>query len=123
MASSTITATAAKAALFTGDQDIVTKPFTYLTGNTVAANTVMGMVTATKKLIPSVQTAVDGSQVPVAISVEAVDASAGDVDAPAYVGGCINPDELVWDASWTALLQKGAFLGSNITLKAARHSG
>jgi hypothetical protein len=94
-----------------GASDVITRPETYAAGADVAALTVMGRVTASGKLIPSVSTAVDGSEKPVAIAVEAVAAAAADKVGPAYIAGEFNVDALVWDASWTTDAQKLASPG------------
>lgn len=107
----------------TGDSDIVTKAVTIGTGADVAQYTVLGQIAATGKFIPSVATATDGSETPVAISAVAAAAAAADVVAPVYLGGTVNPDLLVWDASFTAALKSTAFIGTPITLVAPKYSG
>jgi len=105
-----------------GEADLVTNSLTITTG-ALAALTVLGQVTTTGEYIQSVQTATDGSQVPVAILTEAVDASGGAVSAPAYVGGVFDPAKLVWDASFTDVHKAVAFTGSNIVLTTPAYSG
>jgi hypothetical protein len=106
-----------------GEADIVTAPMVIASGNSIAARTVLGQIAATGKLIPAVVGAVDGSDVPVAINVEAIDASAADVTGPVYLGGVFNPALAVWDASFTVALQQSAFVGSNIALVTPGYSG
>ena len=109
--------------LITGSADVVTKGVTIASGADVAQYTVLGQVTATGKFIPSVATAVDGSQKPVAIAAVAAAAASADVDAPVYLQGVFNPDALVWDASYTDILKSTAFIGTPITLIAPGYSG
>lgn len=82
--------------LITGNKEPVTAAKTVASGAGVVAKlTVMGIVTASGKAIPSLSAATDGSEVPDHILVEEVDASSADVVAPAYVEGYFNPDLLV----------------------------
>lgn len=53
------------------------------------------------KYIPSVSTAVDGSQVPSAILVDQCDPSAADVNAGLYYTGEFNQNALTFDSGWT----------------------
>lgn len=107
-----------------GAADVVTKAQTLLTGVVYAGLTVLGRVTATGKLRKAVNTAVDGSAVPCAILVEAVDATGGDVVAPVYLAGEFNLDALTWDATFsTDVLKSAAFPdGSNIFVKKLAYS-
>lgn len=107
----------------TGSKDIVTKGVTIASGADVVQYTVLGQVTATGKFIKSVATANDGSQVPVAIAATAVASAAADVDAPVFLQGVFNPELIVWDASFTAILKSTAFIGTPITLVAPGYSG
>lgn len=84
-----------------GASDVITKPEVFKSGANVAALVVCGRIAASGKLIKSVQTATDGSEVPCAIAIEAVASAGADVTAPAYVAGEFNIDALTWDASWS----------------------
>jgi len=95
-----------------GASDVITRPETFKSGADVVTLGVCGRITATGKLILSVQTAVDGSQVPCAIAITEVDSSGADRVAPAYIAGEFNIDALVWDASWTTDALKLASTGS-----------
>jgi len=101
------------------DDDVISKPDTIAQAGVIPANTVLGRVTASGKLIKSVSTATDGSEKPVAILVSSVDSTAGDVVAPVYVGGTFNVDALVFDASFATDAAKLAAFGdlSTIVLK------
>ena len=94
-----------------GGSDVITRPETFKSGANVAALTVCGRITASGKLIKSVQTASDGSQVPVAICIEDVASAAADKVGPAYIAGEFNVDAVVWDASWTTDAMKLASTG------------
>lgn len=96
-----------------GASDVITRPETFKSGADVAALTVCGRIAATGKLIKSVQTASDGSEVPVAICIENVASAAADKVGPAYIAGEFNVDALVWDASWTTDALKLAAAGTN----------
>ncbi|KQP11163.1 hypothetical protein ASF28_08960 [Methylobacterium sp. Leaf99] len=104
-------------ALLSGTMPVYSEPDTYAVGAVVAANTVVGRVTASKKLVKSVKTASDGSQKPVGIAVADVDASAGDAVGPTYKAGCFNPDGLVIDASFTGDDLRLAFEGTPIFIR------
>lgn len=111
--------------LLAGSADIVTNGNeTLLTGQNLAARTVVGRVTASGKLIKSVQTATDGSEKPVGILVYAVDATSADKKCSIYTGGAFNPDALVWDATYNTDAKKwAAFDRTNITLRRPGYSG
>lgn len=106
-----------------GSSDIVTNTATIANGSNLADRTVVGRVDTSGELIACVGTAVDGSEVPVGILVNAVDASGGAETGSIYVGGVFNPELLVWDASFSAVDKLGAFDGTNITLTTPKFSG
>lgn len=87
-------------ALVTGDvPQVFTTDETVLTGQTIAALTVVGFDGA-GKIVP----AVDGTVDPIGVLVYATDTSAtgtnADAVAAVYRGGVFNPDALNWDASY-----------------------
>jgi len=91
---------------------------TLITGQNLARGAVLGRIAASGKLNLCVNTAVDGSDVPVGILVEAIDASAADKICQLYVGGCFHSDELVWDATFNTDPEKvAAFDGTPIVLR------
>lgn len=75
---------------------------TILTGNSVAAGEVLGRVTASGKFIPSLSAAADGSQTPIAIAAEAIDASSGDKVGLVYLAGDFNQRQLTYGTGHTA---------------------
>ncbi len=85
-------------------------------GQNLTRGTVIGRVTATGELKASVQTANDGSQIPVGAMVHDVDASAAATGCQFVRGGWLNKQLLTWDATWTAALQPSAFDGTPIRL-------
>lgn len=76
------------------DKDVVVDHYTLAAGHVFNRGMALGMITASKKLIPSNSTATDGSNVIYAVAVEDVDTSAtgknADVDSPVYVEGVFN---------------------------------
>lgn len=92
--------------LFAGSSDIITKADTIKQAGAIAKLTTMGRITASGKLIKSVQTAVDGSQTVVAIMVEAIDTTSADKTAPVYIAGEFDIDALVWDATYDTNAKK-----------------
>lgn len=106
-----------------GGSDVITRPETFKSGANVAALTVCGRITASGKLIKSVATAADGSQVPRAICIGDVASVTADKVGPAYIAGEFNADALAWDASWTSDAQKmSAFGNGPIVLRLLRSS-
>ena len=108
--------------LFSGEMDIVTGPRTIATGQVLAQFTVMGRRSSDGHLIAHVPTATDGSQNATSILMHAVDTSGTGLNAPApcevYLGGCFNPDMLVWHASLTTNIQRSTvFDRTNIVIQ------
>lgn len=94
--------------------DVVSKSMTVLSGQNLAALSVLGRVTASGKLVLCDSGASDGSQTPVAINIDPIDASAGDKVGPVYVAGSFNIDALTWHASFsTDALKLAAFGATN----------
>lgn len=91
--------------LIGGDLKIVTKPET-ITGGAFVRGTVLGKITASGKFTIAVAAANDGSQNPVRILADDVDASAGDAPGATYQMGEFN--------------ERAVTLGTGITLAAAR---
>jgi len=102
----------------TGDFPIVTEPETLITGQNLAARSVLGRITVSGKLTLSLTAAIDGSQVPVCILVDAADATAADKVVPVYKAGQFNPTALVYGAAHTAATVGAAFDGTPLFLRA-----
>jgi len=81
----------------TGEKQLITKVKTIkTTGGVVASRSVLGAVTADGELKLSATAAGDGSETPMGVLVHDVDTTLGDVEAPVYMEGCFNPDQLVF---------------------------
>ena len=104
--------------LFTGSFPRHTEPHTIAAGQTLAALSVLGRVTASGELKLSAAAATDGSETPVAILLAPVDTTGGAALAPVYLAGCLNPDLLVYGAGHDAASVKAAFLGTPLFLRA-----
>ena len=100
-----------------GTMPVYSEPETFASGALVAARTVVGRVTATKKLVKAVKTATDGSQNPIGIAVQAVDASTADAVGPVYKAGVFDPTKLVIDPSFTAEDVRLAFEGRPLFIR------
>ncbi len=88
--------------LFAGSvMPFVTDSVVIAAGQTLQAGAVLGMVSDTGKYVLMDSTATDGSQNPVAILAQDVDASAGDTIATVYLTGEFNSDALVFGGTDT----------------------
>ncbi|CAM7367515.1 Bacteriophage lambda head decoration protein D [Klebsiella michiganensis] len=88
-----------------------------ITGGTYKRGTVLGMVTASGKYTTCVKTAEDGSETPVAILVDNVDASSADQNGGLYLMGEFNQNHIIIDTSWTLAAMKTALRPLAIFLK------
>lgn len=102
--------------LFAGDYPVVSTKLTLVTGESVVRGEVLGVITASGKLAASLSAAVDGSQVPHCIAVEAVDATAADKEILVYLSGHFNASALTIGTAHTAasiregLREKGIYI-------------
>ena len=105
--------------LIAGPLQLVTDTVTILTGDTATykRGTVLGRITASGKYTLSLSTAEDGSEDPVAILVDDVDATAADVTAGVYLMGEFNATRITHDDSWTLADLKAALRPHSIFLK------
>jgi hypothetical protein len=78
---------------------------------------VLGVVTASGGYQLSVKTATDGSEVPSAILVDDVDATAGDVLGGVYLMGEFNGHRIIIDNSWTVETVAQALRPSSIFIR------
>ena len=111
---------------YAGESDIITNTYTIAqAAGAVAVGTVLGRISASGKLVPCNSGANDGSQVPVAIAAEAVNATAGDVVGPVYVAGEFNLDFCVFHTSFDTEAKKlAAFApGAAIIVRKLGYSG
>lgn len=110
--------------LFTAEDDIKTTPALVLTGQNLAVLTIVAF-NAANKLVPwdpaavadvvggaTDQTEAAPESVPVGILATDLNttAPAGDRQTEMYVGGCFNPDLLVWPAALDTWLERDAAL-------------
>lgn len=88
------------------DKDIVVDHYTLAAGHVIIRGMALGMVTATKKLIPCDSAAGDGSNVIYAVAVRDVDTSAtgknADVVSPVYVEGVFNSKAMTFAGADTS---------------------
>lgn len=103
--------------LLAGDYPAVTDIVVIDTG-VLARGTLLGKITATGKHIKCDSAAVDGSQAPVAILAEDVDATSADVNATVYLSGAFNQAAVTFGGSDTATTHRAALRNLNIYLKA-----
>jgi hypothetical protein len=88
-----------------------------ITGGAFKRGTALGLVSASGKYTQCVKTAEDGSQAPVAILVDDVDASSSDQTGGLYLMGEFNQNRVTIDASWTIAEMKAALRLLAIFLK------
>jgi hypothetical protein len=111
-----------KSSLFVPDQliagplQLVTDTGT-ITGGAFKRGSVLGLITASGKYTLSLKTAADGSETPVAILVDDVDASSADQSGGLYLMGEFNQNSVIIDASWTIADIKSALRPLAIFLK------
>lgn len=103
--------------LFAGDFPVATDTVTIASGQNLKRGAVLGMVTATGKYVLSVATAEDGSEEPVVILAEDIDATGGDVTAPVYLTGQFNARALTLGEGHTTDSVKAALRPLSIFIK------
>lgn len=103
--------------LLAGDYPAVTDIITILTGQVLARGAVLGKITASGKYILCDKAAVDGSQTPVAILAEAVDATAADKQSVVFLSGSFNETKLTLAAGTVANDVRAALRDLNIYIK------
>ncbi|HEY2010537.1 MAG TPA: head decoration protein [Rhizomicrobium sp.] len=79
----------------------------------------INLTLASSKYKLAVKTATDGSQFPEAILIDAVDATAGDVNGGVYLTGEFNANYITYDASFSLEDLRQAFRGKGIFIKSA----
>jgi hypothetical protein len=104
--------------LIAGPAQLVTDTVTIASGaGVLARGTVLGVVTASGKYIKSASAAADGSQTPVAILADNVDATSADQIAGVYLSGEFNSAALTLGAGWTVATVKAALRSVAIWVK------
>ncbi len=104
--------------LIAGDSPrIATESAILVTGQNLVRGTSVGRITASGKITQCDNAAVDGSQVPVGITVHDVDATAADKNCPIYKAGNFRSSEMTWHASFDTAAEKlAAFDGTAIVI-------
>lgn len=103
--------------LIAGDLKLITRDVTIISGQNLVRGTVLGKITASGKYNKSLSTANDGSETPVAILADDVDASAGDKEGPIYEQGEFNDTEITLGASHTVASVRDGLRALGIHLK------
>lgn len=103
--------------LIGGDAKIVTKSVTLLTGTAYKRGHVLGKITASGKYTVALSASADGSQTPVAICVDDVDATAGDALGGIYQMGEFNGNAVILGTGITLAAATAALEAQNIYLK------
>lgn len=106
--------------LIAGDLKVVTKPgVTFLAGQIYPRGAVLGIVTATGKYTLALSAAGDGSNTPVAIAVDTVDATSADALGGVYTMGEFNGAALTLGTGTTLAAATAALELKNIYIKTA----
>lgn len=104
--------------LIAGGTQIITDSVTVITGQTLVRGAVLGKITTSGKFNLSLSAAIDGSEVPVAIVAEDVDASGGDVtNVPVYIKGEFNENSLTLGTAHTIASIKDGMRDVGLYLK------
>ena len=102
--------------LVAGTYPIVTRNEVLVSGQNLLRGALLGRITASGKMTLSTSGASDGSQVPVAILVDDVNASGGDQVCGTYIAGEFNEAALTYGASHTAASVRATLRDANIYL-------
>lgn len=97
--------------VFTAEDDIKTQSAIALTGQVLAFGTIVAYNPA-DKLVPWAPAAADSTARPVGVIATAINTTnpAGDRHTEIYVGGCFNPDVLIWPAALDTYAERAAAL-------------
>ena len=108
--------------LIAGDHPLTHRPVTIVSGQgKLARGTLLGRITSGGKYVKSLSASEDGSEKPVAILADDVDATSGDAVGPAYFEGEFFQEKVPFGASHTAASVNASFVtnGVNIYLRKA----
>lgn len=97
-------------------KDLFARKFTLISGQNVQRGAVVGQITASGKLNLSLSAANDGSQAPMGIVVDAVDASGGDKDVWVYIAGDFKASKLTYGTAHTKATVFAALAARGIKL-------
>lgn len=102
--------------LHAGDFPIRTLDVTIASGQNLTRGALLGKITASGKYVLSLAGAADGSQTPVAILAEDLDASAADAQGIVYVSGDFNENAITYGTGHTADSVRAGLRDLNIYL-------
>ena len=100
-----------------------TREVTILSGETIVRGEVLGKITASGKYLGSLSGAADGSEVPMSIASEAVDASGGDTVTIVYESGTFNESRITLGTAHTLASVREGLREKGIFLKAVTEDG
>lgn len=83
-------------------EGILTREVTLVSGQNVARGAVLGKITTGGKYKLSASADSDGSQTPVAIAMQAIDATGGDKKISVYLNAKVRPSKLIFGTGHTA---------------------
>lgn len=114
LASGELVTTSTPFHLYAGEAPVITEEAILDTGN-LAKYTVVGRITASRKIVAHNPAASDGSENAIGITTQPADATAGDVKLAIFTGGFFNHSALVWDSTLNTLaLRQAAFQDSEM---------
>jgi hypothetical protein len=102
--------------LHAGDFPIRTLDVTIASGQNLVRGALLGKITASGKYVLSLAAAADGSQTPVAILAEDVDATGGDKSGIVYISGDFNENAITYGTGHTADSVRAGLRDLNIYL-------
>lgn len=102
--------------ILAGNYPLATDMVTIAAGQNLPEGAVVGQITATQEYVLSLAAATDGSQTPVAILADAVDASAAADKGPIYLSGDFVARNLTFGTGHTAASTKAGLRNLNIYL-------
>jgi hypothetical protein len=102
MAASFTSTTYSPDALVAGEEQLLTRKITLVSGQNLVRGAVLGKITSGGKYTLSASAAVDGSQTPDAVLAEDTNATGGDVVTVAYFAGRFNEGKVVLGVGHTA---------------------
>lgn len=102
---------------FTGNQATETKQVTIKVGEDIEAREVLAIESTTGKYVTYAEGGSNGTNVAVAISSYAVDASSAEQEAQVYSAGSFNPELLVFSGTPSDLQIANMFVDSPIVLQ------
>jgi hypothetical protein len=109
--------------LFAGSSPVLTEPGTLVTGQNLAAYTVLARVAATGKLTQWAPAGSGGPEKAVGILMHTTDATAADKGIEMYTAGDFNTNALVWPGGVTAAQKAYAFDNTKMSHRPLGYSG